>query len=374
MEDAAVSSSGEKGNRARRGRGERVVAVVVGVLVVAGVGVVVTDPFGAKPQNTSIESSAPTGQAQVTKGTLSARTQQNGTLGYAGDYQVVNNANGKVTKLPDVGQVIRQGEVLYWVDGKPVLLLQGAVPAYRGLSWGLEGADVRQLNAALVALGYATKDQLDPDSDYFGRQTYYAVLKLQDHVGLDETGALSLGQAVFVPSGEIRITKVNTAPGAPAAPGSVVLQASSTGRQVTIALSASQQSDVKADDEVTISLPSGKTTPGVVSSVGKVATKGDTSTTVDVLITPSKPEETGQLDQAPVQVSIVSETVTDVLSVPVNALLALAGGGYAVEVVEAGGAHRLIPVQPGLFDDSAGQVEVTGDGLTVGQNIVVPAT
>jgi hypothetical protein len=336
--------------------------------------VVATDPFGAKPTDTSIESSAPTGQAQVTKGTLSARTQQNGTLGYAGDYQVVNNASGKVTKLPDVGQVIRPGEVLYWIDGKPVILLQGAVPVYRGLSWGLEGADVRQLNAALVALGYATKDQIDPDSDYFGRQTYYAVQKLQDHVGLDETGALSLGQAVFVPSGEIRITKVNTAPGGPAGSGSVVLQASSTGRQVTVALSASQQSDIKAGDEVAISLPSGKTTPGVVSSVGKVATKGDTSTTVDVLITPSKPAETGQLDQAPVQVSIISETVTDVLSVPVNALLALAGGGYAVEVVEAGGAHRLIPVKPGLFDDSAGKVEVAGDGLTVGQNIVVPAT
>jgi hypothetical protein len=121
MEDADASSSADKGNRARPGRRGRVVAVVVGILVLAGVGVVVTDPFGPQPTDTSIESSAPTGQAQVTKGTLSARTQQNGTLGYAGDYQVVNNASGKVTKLPDVGQVIRQGEVLYWIDGKPVL-------------------------------------------------------------------------------------------------------------------------------------------------------------------------------------------------------------------------------------------------------------
>jgi hypothetical protein len=139
-------------------------------------------------------------------------------------------------------------------------------------------------------------------------------------------------------------------------------------------LSASQQSDVAVGDPVTISLPNGKTTAGVVSSVGKVATKGENSTTIDVSITPSKPKETGQLDQAPVQVSIVSETVKDVLSVPVNALLALAGGGYAVEVVDAGSAHRLIAVTTGLFDDSAGKVEVTGDGLAAGQNVVVPAS
>jgi hypothetical protein len=238
----------------------------------------------------------------------------------------------------------------------------------------MEGADVRQLNAALVALGYATKDKLDPNSDYFGRQTYNALKKMQGAVGLDETGRLPLGQAVFLPSSEVRVTKVNAVRGGSAAPGGVILQASSTQRQVTVALSASQQSDVAVGDQVTISLPNGKTTPGVVSSVGKVATKGDNSTTIDVYITPSKPKETGQLDQAPVQVSIVSETVKDVLSVPVNALLALAGGGYAVEVVDAGGAHRLIAVTTGLFDDSAGKVEVTGDGLAAGQNVVVPAS
>jgi hypothetical protein len=352
-----------------------VVAVVVGVLVAAGVGIVVTDPFGARTKDASIESGASTGLAQVTQGALSARTLENGTLGYANDYQVVNRASGTVTQLPDVGQVVGQGKVLYRVDGEPVILLQGAsVPVYRDLAWGMEGADVRQLNAALVALGYATKDEIDPHSDYFGRQTYYALKELQDDVGFTKTGRLPLGQAVFLPAKEIRITKVNAVRGGSAAPGSVVLQASSTDRQVTVALNASQQSDVAVGDQVTISLPNGKTTPGVVSAVGKVATKGDNSTTIDVYIAPSKPKETGQLDQAPVQVAIVSDTVKDVLSVPVNALLALAGGGYAVEVIEAGGAHRLIAVQPGLFDNSAGKVEVSGDGLTVGQNVVVPAS
>lgn len=369
-----ADASGGKGRRPSRRRRGRVGAVVLGVLVAAGAAVVVTDPFGGQKKDTSTVSTAQTGLAQVTKGSLSARTQENGTLGYAGDYQVVNKASGTVTKLPGLGQVVDQGKVLYRVDGKPVVLLQGAVPLYRDLSWGMQGTDVRQLNAALVALGYATKDDIDPDSNYFGWPTYYALEKLQDDVGLAVTGDLKLGQAVFMPAKKIRVTKVTAVRGGSVMAGGAVLQASSTARQVTVALSASQQSDVKAGDKVTITLPNGRTTPGVVSAVGKVATKSDSSTTIDVQIKPSNPKATGQLDQAPVQVSIISETVNDVLSVPVNSLLALAGDGYAVEVVEAGGAHRLIPVKPGLFDDSAGTVEVTGEGLTVGQNIVVPAT
>jgi hypothetical protein len=375
MDDADVSPSGGKGRRPRRRRG-RVAAVVVAVVAVAaGVGIALIDPLDARTKAAPVESTAATGLAQVTKGTLSARTLENGTLGYAGDYQVVNKANGTVTKLPAVGQLVGQGKALYRVDGKPVILLQGAyAPVYRDLSWGMEGVDVRQLNTALVALGYATKDDIDPDSNYFGSQTYYALEKLQDDVGLEETGNLPLGQAVFLPAKQIRVTKVTAVRGGSAAPGSVVLQASSTARQITVALNASQQSEVAVSDKVSISLPNGKTTPGVVSSVGKVATKANESTTVEVRIRPSEPKATGRLDKAPVQVSIVTDTVKDVLSVPVNALLALAGGGYSVEVVEAGGAHRLIPVETGLFDDSAGKVEVTGDGLAAGQNIVVPAT
>jgi hypothetical protein len=56
--------------------------------------------------------------------------------------------------------------------------------------------------------------------------------------------------------------------------------------------------------------------------------------------------------------------------VPVNALLAQTGGGYAVEVTGPGG-HHLVTVTSGLFDDAAGLVQVTGD-LTPGQHVVVP--
>jgi hypothetical protein len=361
--------------RGRRGRATTAVVAVVAVAVAAGGYIVVADPFQPRAENTTIDSGIKTGVAKVIKGSLSARTSQNGTLGYAGAYKVVNKANGTVTKLPQVGDAIREGQALYWVDGKPVILLAGgSVPVYRALSRRSKGADVKQVNRALVALGYATKSKLDPHSDYFGWRTVRALAKMQDDVGLEATGKLPIGQVVFLPAKELRITNVTGVDGTSAMPNQSIMEASSTARQVTVKLRASQQTSVAHGDAVTVTLPNGKTTPGKVSSVGKVATKdSEGNVTVEVLIRPLKPKETGLLDQAPVQVSIVSETVKKVLSVPVNALLALAGGGFAVEVVDSRGVRQLIPVETGLFDNSAGRVEVSGKGLAAGQNVVVPA-
>jgi hypothetical protein len=158
-----------------------------------------------------------------------------------------------------------------------------------------------------------------------------------------------------------------------------VLNVTSTRRQVSIALDASQQTTIKVGDPVEITLPDNSTTPGRVSKVGTVATtpsssgNSDNSTpTIEVDVTPLRPRETGRLDQAPVDVSITTDTVRGVLVVPVDALLALASGGYAVEEIEAGGVHRLVAVQVGLFDDAEGLVEVSGRGLRVGQRVVVP--
>ena len=72
-------------------------------------------------------------------------------------------------------------------------------------------------------------------------------------------------------------------------------------------------------------------------------------------------------------VEITTESVENVLAVPVDALLALAGGGYALEVAD-GRVHRLEAVAVGLFDDAEGLVQVSGRGLSAGQRVVVPAT
>jgi peptidoglycan hydrolase-like protein with peptidoglycan-binding domain len=318
--------------------------------------------------------------ANVARRTLTARTSLSGTLGYAGDYTVGGQGHGTITWLPAVGQVIRQGQVLYRLDGQPVILLYGSVPAYRTLAEGatasdVAGADVAQLNRALVALGYASSEDLDPSSDEFGWATKAAIEKLQEHLGVKQTGTLELGQVVFLPTAT-RVTSVSATLGSPA--GGAILKASSTRREVVVNLDANLQSQVRVGETVTITLPNGRTTPGRVSAVGKVATapaSGSNSTpTVEVDITPTDPAATGTLDQAPVQVQVITDTARNALVVPVTALLALAGGGYAVEIVGADGMHRLVPVQLGLFDDAEGLVQVSGSGLAAGQRVVVPAS
>ena len=341
------------------------------------------------------------------RGTLTEQTQQNGTLGNAGSYTVVvpsppgsgapspgsgsGSGSGTYTWLPAVGQTIRQGHVLYRVSGTPVMLLYGRSPAYRSLSEGMTGQDVRQLNTGLVKLGYSTAAALGPRSgwNYFSGETAYALEQLQSHLGLTVTGTLPLGQAAFLPGpAQVNALGTGVVPGAPATAGSVVLTATSVTPVVTIDLDASLQGEVRAGDKVSITLPSGAVTPGVITQVSNVATPSSSSsssgsgngngsssgsgggTTITVLVSLTHPKAAGRLNQAPVEVTITTGSASNVLTVPVDALLAQPDGRYAVEVTGPGG-HHLVRVTPGLFDDAAGRVQLTGN-LTPGQHVVVP--
>jgi len=185
---------------------------------------------------------------------------------------------------------------------------------------------------------------------------------------------------VFEP-GALRVRTVTASLGSPAS--GAVLQATSDRHQVTIALDASEQSYVKAGDEVTVTLPDGKTTPGVVSGIGTVATSSSSpggyssprsSATIPVYVKLTRLKAAGSLDQAPVTVNITTATARNVLAVPVTALLARVGGGYAVEVTSPRNTRRLVPVRVGpVFDDASGLVQVSGAGLAAGQHVVVPA-
>jgi multidrug efflux pump subunit AcrA (membrane-fusion protein) len=158
-----------------------------------------------------------------------------------------------------------------------------------------------------------------------------------------------------------------------AAASGLVFSATSARHVVSISLAAADQSEVKKGDPVTVTLPDGSVKPGAISSVGKVASGHGSSATITVLVRLRHPGAAGHLDQAPVTVTITTSRVRNALAVPVAALVARLGG-YAVEVVDPGGRHRLVPVRPGLFDDTAGMVQVTGLGLSAGQRVVVPAS
>jgi len=372
----------------RAPRRRRVMLLATGAAAVAGVsiGLVAATTGRGQHNGPAAGSAAGSATATVTYRTLTSQQQVDGTLGYSGSYSVVNRASGTLTSLPSTGHIVRQGQVLYRVDASPVVLLYGSTPAYRDLTEGESGPDVRNLNADLVALGDATSASLDPTSDYFGSATAAAVDTLQANLGVSQTGTLTWGQAVFAP-GPVRVTAVNATKGTPAQPGAVVLQGTSTTRRVTVNLDAAQQGYVKAGDQVTVTLPDQATTAGTVTGVSSVATggsssggssssgsSGSNSATVQVTIALRHPSATGALDQAPVQVAITTATAPDVLTVPVTALLAQPGGGYAVEITGPGATRTILPVTVGLFDDAQGLVQVSGPGLRAGQHVVVPAS
>jgi hypothetical protein len=182
---------------------------------------------------------------------------------------------------------------------------------------------------------------------------------------------------VAIAPGALRILTVRGALGA-AAQGAV-LTVTSTVRRATVDLPVTRQRLAKIGGKVRIDLPGGKSTTGQVASIGTLATAGDPgdtgtaqtgqgtqTATIPVEITLDHPKTAGRLDGAPVTVGFTSATRKGVLAVPVNALLAAADGGYAVEAVSG----TLIPVRLGLFAE--GKVEVSGTGLTEGMRVEVP--
>ena len=185
------------------------VAIATGGLVVRS---------GAKQANSAAQD-RPANTVKVEERQLSAMVSVDGTLTYraapdGSPYSVINQASGIYTELPVPGQVISQGQVLYRVNDSPVVLLYGSTPTYRTLSAGATGADVAELNADLVALGYASAAQLSTTSSFFGSATITAVEKLQAALGSTQNGTLSLGQVLFEPTA-VRVTTLSAPLGEP---------------------------------------------------------------------------------------------------------------------------------------------------------------
>jgi peptidoglycan hydrolase-like protein with peptidoglycan-binding domain len=253
-----------------------------------------------------------------------------------------------------------------------VQLFYGARPAWRDLAVGVaDGPDVRQLERNLAALGYDPDHDITVDNHYTWA-TKAAVRRWQQARGLDQTGVFTTGMpAVFLPWAA-RVKQLSGSVGAQAAPGGPVATVTSDRHQVTVDLDVSQQGYVNQGDPVQVVLPNGRRTKGRISEVGRVAeTQGsgqEQTTTIPVTVKLDNPKAGGRLDQAPVEVYVTTQTRKGVLAVPVTALLALTEGGYAVEVVDAAGRHRLVAVRLGVFSD--GMVEVAGAGLRAGTKVV----
>jgi Putative peptidoglycan binding domain len=274
------------------------------------------------------------------------------------------------TSLPAAGQTVRRGQTLYAVAGRPIPLLYGGTPIGRQLTPGVSGADVQELETNLIALGYGTG--LTADGSFTSADSA-AIRRWQAALGVARSGVVNPGEAVVLPEA-LLVSQVKVAPGASAQAGAEIIDGTSTTPVVTIDLDARDRTLAKVGEAVTVRLPgTDQAVEGTIAAVGTVATTSgqgsSQTTTVPVTVTLADGGAAGGLDGASVTVTIASQTHENVLTVPIVALIPEPGGGYAVET--AGGAHRRIVVQTGVFSDS--RVEVSGPGLVEGLRVESPS-
>jgi Putative peptidoglycan binding domain len=363
-----------------------------GLAGAAASGAVVMVAVTGGAQAPAAPAAPPVTTARVARTNLVTTVLTEGTLGYAASSPVVNQLTGTYTQLPRPGRRIGAGGTLYAVDNLPAVLMIGRIPAWRPMLPGItNGPDVAELERNLIALGYAT-GLLSTPSDVWTAATTAAVERWQHAAALPVTGQVELGRVLFLP-GPVRTGAPAVAPGDPAAPGQAPYQVTTDTRVITVPLNPVNSPPVTLGERVRVILPSGVSSPGHITAIGPPAPSGTgtagaqgpapggsgpqgpssggsgAAATTVLTIRPAHPRRTGTASGVPVQVSLTTHAARGVLAVPVSALLALAGGGYGLEVVEPSGAHRLVGVHTGAFAGS--QVQVSGPQIAAGTTVVV---
>lgn len=320
------------------------------------------------PEQTN-QQQIPTSTAKIELGTLTGNKTVSGVLDFAATRDLQAGAGGTVTHLPEPGSQIGQGGELYRIDNVPAFLFHGQLPAWRTFEQGMDdGPDVQQLETALQALGFFGGE---PDQ-HFRWGTVEAIYAWQEATGQEQTGRIDLGRIVFSPT-DLRVGELKVAVGDTTGPDTVLYRVSGLDKQI--------QADVKLADQklaapgviVQVHLPDGSTTPGTITSVGQVIERdsnGSKTQVIPIVVVLDDPAAADGLQRANVTLDIPSETREDVLSVPVDALIALPGGGFGVEIVHPDGTTEQVPVEAGLY--AGGRVEVSGDGIEPDLDVVVP--
>ncbi|WP_228472903.1 peptidoglycan-binding domain-containing protein [Streptomyces cyaneochromogenes] len=396
-EEAAQPAVGEARDRRKRRTRRTAFIVVIATAVAAAAGVAATGAFSGDDAAASPTApDRPVATTKVQRITLTSTETVDGTLGHGEPTAVTDaSASGQsgqgggsqagadgefITWVPGEGDTLERGDTVYRVNERKVPLLYGSIPFYRTLEPGIEGADVRMLERNLADLGY---DGFDVDDEYTSG-TAQAVEEWQDDLGAEETGTVRPGDAVVAP-GARRVAELKTSPGAVV--GGEVLTWTGTERIVSMDLDPQHEDLVKEGSKATVRLPDGSTVVGEVTDIGTAGNdtagsgagaggegQGADEATLPVQLKIKDQKKLGRYQAASVDVILEADSRRDVLAVPVNALMARPGGGYALEVPTAGdggdSGSELVPVELGMFAN--GLVEVKGSGIKEGMNVGVP--
>ena len=271
---------------------------------------------------------------------------------------------GEIVFLPGPSQVVSQvvskgtqttGTVVRVTTGEPAA-----------------GTDILQLEKALLALQYDAGGKLEVDG-VFTLESIAAIIEFQNAGALEVDGIIDLGEVVFLP-GAARVTDQLTTEGNVIGAGSNVLDISFSPKVVRMDLPSDEQGLLIVGSEVVVELPDQSKVPASVISVSNTAEapiNGPGLATFDVVIELTDSQLALGLDEAPVEVIVVSDSVVDVMAVPVSALVALLEGGYAVELDTGSGTRRYVGVETGFFGED-GMIEIVSPELEPGDRVVIP--
>jgi len=293
------------------------------------------------------------------------------TLRYGNPSVVVAQLAGTVTGIAEIGSVLELGDMVVEVDGAPVIVFMGARPMWRPLREGVaNGADVEQLERNLLSLGYLPEDgdDFEPDRE-FDAQTAEMVEAWRVDVGLSEEPIVELGRILYLDE-PARLAEQLATSGTGVAPGVPLVQLTGTAREIEMLLPVDRQDLVGVGDPVMVTMPDDSEVTGTVRSIATsvVAQSGPAGARAVPVTIDLAGDVAVDLDEAPVDVELETSRASGVLAVPVNALLALADGGYGLQI-QRGDEPALVGVDIGTFVD--GLVEVAGD-VVEGDTILVP--
>jgi peptidoglycan hydrolase-like protein with peptidoglycan-binding domain len=276
---------------------------------------------------------------------------------------------GTVTEVADEGDILDHGDTMFRLEGDPVTLFVTDVPFYRTLDLGSTGDDVRVLEASLSEFGFDADGDLTVDGT-FDEATGNALMAWQRSIDAPVDGVLNIGE-VMVTEDPIRIANSHISVGSTVKQGTQIFTPSTSTSVVSVRLPAEDQELLILGDPVNVIMPNGDDEPATVTSVGSVAIRSqEFGTYFEVEITLANQGAAAGLDEAPVDVEAINDRAENVLAVPVTALLALAEGGYAVEVDAGDGTTTLVGVDVGMYAD--GSVEIISDQIDAGTRVVVP--
>ena len=265
-----------------------------------------------------------------------------------------------VTQLAAEGTIVEAGHVLWRLGNEPTVVLYGSEPSYRALEEGDEGADVRQLEEALVALGH------DPDGTVTVDETYTAateamVERWQESVGADVDGVVHHGSIVYV-DGPSRVGDTDLAVGDTALDGQAAFDLRTLETELTFELEPADRETLVVGDRVDV-----RGTGSTASATVVSATVTDTG---GVIITaqPDGPVELTS-DESPVDVTWSLRLTGEVVTVPAESIVRTDDQRTWVEVRDPEGAERWVEVEIGRVSD--GQAEVVG-AVQVGDQVITP--